>query len=207
MIRQKEFFSEKYNAQLRYRQSHAHSTKMKGIKLTFRENIVAVTNNIWFQLGIMIVVIVDVIAMVVFEFQDAARKDCFGRDQLAEMLVGLTVIFVLALEVCLRIFGNGWKFFKGGMNNFDVFVVLLSTTIALVKVLSDFLLDVSVCDRFDVANTCRYPAILAQSSVACEQIKAQGLYDDSQANDGLGWIGSSPRLLRQVGGRSRGEER
>ena len=61
---------------------------MKGIKLTLREKIVGMTDNVWFQLVIMIVVLIDVISILIFEFMDArgvcafmygARLQCVQR--------------------------------------------------------------------------------------------------------------------------------
>lgn len=202
LVQQKVELATGYNKELKDRRTRLVKSHFKGVKLTVRERIVALTSNIWFQLGIMLVVLIDMAAILIFAFMDSGQKDCFSRDLPAELSISFSVIVVLTMEVCLRIFGHGSAFFSAffSSNTFDLCVVTLSLFIALLQLMMDLRVDVSVCKRYgqDVYQQCKYPNILQQSSDACKDMLDKRLIDNDSSTSGLGWIGSSPRALRQV---------
>lgn len=116
----------------------------------------------------------------------------------AEVVLSFTVIAILTSEIVLRIFGHGAKFFKAASNLFDLMVVILSLTIAFIKLVGDFLMDVSICAQFEVLDQCEYPKVLKASAPECKAIKESDEFDLSKSNSALGFVGASPRFLRQV---------
>ena len=96
----------------------------------------------------------------------------------------------------MRIFGHGLKFFTGTSNVFDFTVVIISIAIALLKVLSDVLMDLRFCAQFNIADQCKYPNLLPSDSPECKSIQDAMAEENEQ---GLGFVGATPRLLRQIG--------
>jgi hypothetical protein len=158
--------------------------------------VVALCNNLWFQLFILGSVLIDITALIIFYTLGPSLQDCFERDSQAEVAVTFSVIGILTAECAMRIFGHGLKFFTGASNIFDFLVVILSIVIALLKVVSDVLMDLRVCAQFNVADQCQYPNLLPSSSPECKAIQDAMAEGNEQ---GLGFVGTTPRLLRQIG--------
>lgn len=90
---------------------------------------------------IIALVVVDVGATAAFEFQDAADRDCYGRDSLPQSLISSIVLLFFVGELASRFLGNGvMATLAQRWNVFDTVIIALSFALQLFKVMSDLLM-------------------------------------------------------------------
>lgn len=74
-----------------------------------RMRLAAAMDSIYVNAIIICIVFADVISIAFYELQDAAAKDCFGRDFPVQEVVTLCCLSGYVIELLLRGFGNGWR--------------------------------------------------------------------------------------------------